>query len=73
MIILEIIQVIFQSILGVFKAIALSVPSILELKECLEIFTPSGMFTEYIKYLGIPAFAITMISFIVILIRRYKI
>lgn len=73
MIILEIIQVIFQSILGVLKAIVLSMPSIIELKECLEIFTPSGIFTEYIKYLGVPTFLITMISITVALFRKCKI
>ena len=65
MIILEIIQIVSQSFLGTIKSVILSIPSIIELKECLEIFTPSGMIMEYLTFLGIPSFLILVIPLII--------
>ena len=73
MVIIEILSVLLQGFIGGIKAIVVSIPSILELKDSLEIFTPSGMLNECIKYLGVPTFAITIISFVVMLVRKYQI
>lgn len=73
MIILEIIQIVFQSFLGTIEAVILSIPSIIELKECFEIFTPSGFFVEFIKYLGIPTIVILLITVIVKIFKKIKI
>ena len=73
LVVIEILSVFLQGFIGGIKAIVVSIPSILELKDSLEIFTTSGMLNEYIKYLGVPTFAITMISFVVMLVRKYQI
>ena len=62
--ILEILGVIWEGFYGFIKGIIPAIPSIIELKDSIEKFTPMGMFKECLFVLGVPTLLIAVFIFV---------